>query len=77
SPLQFSQYAVGPRVMGSGVVSNPSTTPLHPATTLLSVGLAEVEPLLMECYADFVARKAFDVVAEPSEWYKLTFGVVL
>ena len=77
SPLQFSQYAVNQCVIGSGVVSNPATTPLHPATTLLSVGLAEVEPLLMECYADFVARKAFDVVAEPSEWCKLTFGVVL
>ena len=52
-------------------------TPLHPATTLLSVGLAEGEPLLMECYADFVARKAFDVVAEPSEWFNITFRVVL
>ena len=31
----------------------------------------------MECYADFVARKGLDVVAELSEWYKLTFGVVL
>jgi len=36
-----------------------------------------VEPLLMECYADFVARKAFDVVAEPSEWFNITFRVVL
>ena len=77
SPLQFSQYAVSQYVIGSGVVSNPATTPLHPATTLLSVGLAEVEPLLMECYADFVARKAFDVVAEPSEWFNITFRVVL
>ena len=77
SPLQFLQYAVNQCIIGSGVVSNPATTPLHRATTLLSVGLAEGEPLLMECYADFVARKALDVVAEPSEWYKLTFGVVL
>jgi hypothetical protein len=26
---------------------------------------------------DLVAREASDVVAEPSEWYKLTFSVVL
>ena len=77
SPLQFPQCTVSQYVIGSGVVSNPATTPLHPATTLLSVGLAEGEPLLMECYADFVARKGLDVVAELSEWYKLTFGVVL
>ena len=77
SPLQFPQYAVSQRVIGSGVVSTPATTPLHPATTLLSVGLAEGEPLLMECYADFVARKALDVVAEPSEWFNITFRVVL
>ena len=31
----------------------------------------------MECYADFVARKALDVVAEPSEWCNIAFSVVL
>ena len=77
SPLQFSQYAVSQRVIGSWVASNPATTPLHPATTLLSICLAEGEPLLMECYADFVVRKASDDVAEPSEWCNIAFGVVL
>ena len=31
----------------------------------------------MECYADFVVRKASDDVAEPSEWCNIAFGVVL
>ena len=65
-------------VAGLSLTPLPSRyIPLHPATTLLSVGLAEGEPLLMECSIDFVAREASDVVAEPSEWCKLTFSVVL
>ena len=77
SPLLSLLAAVFQHVIGSGVVLNPATTPLHTATAPLYTDLAGGEPLSMEYSVDLVAREASDDVAEPSEWCKQAFAVVL